>query len=156
MIDEVGAPDAFGWIPVVVYLFMIGVPAIAGSAMITAGVRRILRVRRIADIGFDAEAVVVDNQQRSGQHGRITFRPVVTYRTRSGQDIKTVIDDAASNRSYLTDTRIQVRYDPDQPEQPVTAGRGPRTGIAAIAFGGVFLGFAALVYVLLSSSPFAL
>ncbi|WP_412746644.1 DUF3592 domain-containing protein [Krasilnikovia sp. MM14-A1004] len=155
MIDEVGLPDSMGWVPAVLYLVMIGIPALAGCVMITAGVRGILRNRRIADIGYDADAVVVDNQQRSAGDGRISFRPVVTYRTRSGQEIKAVIDDAVSNRSYLTDTRLQVRYDPDQPDQPVTAGRGPRTSITTIVFGFVFLGFAALVYQMLSWSPFA-
>jgi hypothetical protein len=131
---------------------VIGIPVLAGLLTIVAGVVRWQRSRRLAEVGQRVTAVVADNQQLSQSGGGVRFLPVVRFRTLDGREVKTVLDDAPSHRSHLTDTPIEVIYDPDDPQRIAGAGNRGGGGIAAIVVGVVLLAFAVLAYLVLSSA----
>jgi hypothetical protein len=135
------------------------IPALVGASMILVGVRRWLRARRLTAHGVPATAVVVDNQQESLSEGRIRFLPVVRFRTTTGQEISTVLEDLAGHRSHLAGTEHPVIYDADDPQRAVVPGARSGRLVGALVVGLVFLGFAAVAYriigpVLTGQDPF--
>lgn len=134
------------WFAVLVSSLVVLVPAGVGVAVIIAGVRRWLRARQLTAHGVPATAVVVENQQQSLSEGQIQFLPVVRFHTSSGQEIRTVLEDLAGNRSHLAGAEHRIVYDPDEPQRAAVPGGRAGTLIGSLTFGLVFLGFAALAY----------
>jgi hypothetical protein len=134
------------WLPYVVMALLVGVPALTGVALIIAAARRWVRLRRLAAQGRQATARVVDNQLSSGSNGRVTFRPVVVFRTDSDQEVTAVLGDLNGFESHVVGTEIAVFYDARTPTEAVPVGRGHGGLIAAAVFGLIFVGFAVLAY----------
>lgn len=153
--------DDLGWFPVAVTSLLVLVPAGVGITVIVTGVRRWLRIRRLLARGTPGTAVVIGNQQESASEGRIRFLPVVSFRTRSGQEVRTVLADLGGHRSHLDGTEHLIVYDPDDPQQVTVAGRRTGSLVGVFAIGLVFLAFAAFAYrlavpMLDGSDPFGL
>jgi hypothetical protein len=91
MIDE-----GSRWFGLFVTAFVVLIPTAMGVGMITSAVRRWRQARYLAEAGRRTKAVVVENQQRSGSEGRITFIPVVRFVTAAGQEIRTPVEDRAA------------------------------------------------------------
>ncbi|MFI5497031.1 DUF3592 domain-containing protein [Actinoplanes sp. NPDC051859] len=138
------------WLPTLGSVLIVGIPAVAGLALISAGVRRWIRHRSLAGSGHRATAVVVDNQLQSRSEGQTHFRPVVTFRTAAGQELKTVVD-LPQSRSYLTGTEFEIYYDPQRPTEVTPVRNGQRGTITYLVFGVVFLVFALFAYQLTST-----
>jgi hypothetical protein len=121
--------------------FLVLVPAGTGLVMIISGLRRWTRTRRLTDTGEQALATVVDNQIKSHRRGTTTFHPVVTFTTRSGHEVRTVLTGQSSNRSHPPGTQQPVAFDPGHPDRPVPAtGQIPGTA-GTLIVGSVFLLF---------------
>lgn len=144
--------DAPAWLPYLLLVGVVGLPALVGVAAIVGGVRQWSRQRALAGSGERAGAEVVDNQMQSWSGGRTTFRPVVTFRTLSGQEVKAAVEDLDDSASHIVGTRIEVFYDPAEPAK-VTSGRGGGGNLTtSIIFGLLFLGFALVAYLGLSAA----
>jgi hypothetical protein len=146
--------DGLAWLRYVVGAVMVGVPALVGSVLIVVAVRRWGRLRALAAEGQRATGRVVDNQLESWSDGRTRFRPVVTFRTSSGQEVTTVLEDLAGNRSHLVGgnrshlvgTEVELFYDPEKPADAAPA-RSDRAGfVVALVFGVIFLVFAVCAF----------
>src|SRR5690349_12836970 len=98
-----------------VVALLVGIPALAGAALIIMAIRRWMTLRALGASGRPATARVVDNQMESGSEGRMRFRPIVTFRTDSGQDVTTTLPDLDGFRSHIVGTEIGVLYDPSNP-----------------------------------------
>ncbi|GIF14404.1 DUF3592 domain-containing protein [Actinoplanes teichomyceticus] len=130
--------------------FLVLVPAGVGITMIAAGLRRWNHVRRLTATGERATATVVDNQMEAHRHGLMRFLPVVTFVTRTGREIRTVLTDQSSNRSHLPGSQQTVAFDPERPDQAVsTTGQAPGT-VSAVIMGAIFLLFAGVALFLTS------
>src|SRR5690349_597782 len=133
--------DGFPVFALLVSAFLVLMPAGVGLTMIAGGLRHWNRTRRLTDTGERALATVVDNQIESRRHGSMSFLPVVTFTTRSGREIRTILTSQSSNRSHLPGTQQTVAFDPEHPDRPVaTTGEIPRTA-GALIVGSVFLLF---------------
>nr|WP_204036253.1 DUF3592 domain-containing protein [Micromonospora qiuiae] len=104
------------------------------------------KLRALAASGHRATAQVVDNQLDSWSGGRTTFRPVVTFRTSSGQQVTTVLADLGGFRSHLIGTEIDVRYDPQKPTEAAPVRAGGAGLIITLVFGLIFLAFSLCAY----------
>jgi len=129
---------------VVAPLFIAAIPVLVGTAIAVAGLVRVGRERRLREAGIPVTGVIVDNQMESGTSGRVSFAPVVSFRTADGREIKAVASQR-SGRSYLTGTPVELRYDPDRPDRVLVdaPGAGARTAVAvgaAFAVFGLFIG----------------
>src|SRR5689334_1559575 len=112
--------DALPVFAVLVSAFLVLLPAGAGLTMIIIGLRHWNRARRLTATGERALATVVDNQIVSHSQGRVSFLPVVTFRTQTGREIRTVLTDQRGNQSHLTGSQQTVAFDPEQPDRPVS------------------------------------
>ncbi|BBH68356.1 hypothetical protein ACTI_50410 [Actinoplanes sp. OR16] len=130
----------------IVLALVVGIPALTGVALIVIAVRRWLALRALGTSGRQATARVVDNQMESRSEGRMSFRPIVTFRTDSGQEITTPLADLGGFRSHVVGTEIAVLYDPANPSAAAPV-RGTRGRLAAtVVFGVIFLAFAVCAY----------
>lgn len=134
------------WLSSVVTVLVVGVPALAGVSMIFFAVRRWLRVRELTASGRPATARIVDNQVESGANGRMSFRPVVEFRTESGQQVTAVVGDLTGFRSHLVGTEIAVFYDAQTPTDVTPATKATAGLVGAMVFGLAFLGFSWLAH----------
>ncbi|WP_067698264.1 DUF3592 domain-containing protein [Actinoplanes awajinensis] len=145
MIED-GIP-AFG---LLVSAFLVLVPAGVGLFMIYRGLRHWNRARRLIATGERAVAVVLDNAVESHSHGRMSFLPVVTFRTQLGREVRTVIAEKRSNLSHVPGTQHTVAFDPEQPERAVPID-GQGAGMAgAVIVGAIFLLFAGVAFFMTS------
>ena len=133
-----------------VRLFLVVVPALVALVATAAGLRKWLRHRRITAEGESTTAVVTGNQRHAPGEGRMLFRPVVAYRTTTGQEVSTVLEDQPSHREHLPGTEYPVAYDPADPSRPIVARSITGQLIATFAVAVLFLAFAALAYRLTS------
>jgi hypothetical protein len=146
--------DGSRWFGLLVTAFVVLIPTAMGVALVVAAIRRWLRARHLVGVGQKAMAVVIENQQRSGSEGQLTFLPVVRFITTTGQEIRTVLDDLASNESHLTGTEYEIVYDPGNPKTAMRPARGTGSLIGAIIF--ALLLFAVAGFVLRVTAPFLL
>jgi hypothetical protein len=135
-------PVNFSVVFYAVFAFVVAVPALIGVAFVVLGVRRISKRREMLAVAVPATATVVENQVVSHTEGRVGFRPVVTFHTREGREVKAIVQQEAS-ASYIAGTSLPVLYDPAQPDSVIVPGR-PVGAVVAIVFGGIFIGFAVL------------
>ncbi|MFC3385494.1 DUF3592 domain-containing protein [Couchioplanes azureus] len=135
-----------GWLPKLVAVLIVGIPALTGVGLLVAGARRWSRLRALAGSGQRTVARVVDNQLESWSDGRTSYRPVVTFRTGTGQEVRTVLGDLASFRSHLAGTEIEVFYDPANPSEAAPTRKGGQGVVLYLVFGVVFLVFALCAY----------
>jgi Protein of unknown function (DUF3592) len=134
------------WWPHLVMAFIVGVPALVGGALIFVAIRRWTRIRALTASGRQTTARVVDNQWESWSDGQTSFRPVVAFRTESGQEVTTALADLTGFRSHIVGTEIAVVYDPVQPSEATPARRNNGRVVATAVFGVVFLMFALCAY----------
>jgi hypothetical protein len=146
MIDEAGGFDYL------VTGLVVGVPILAGLGAIAAGVLRWRRISRLNRAGQRVTALVADNQLVSVGEGRVRFRPVVTFRTLDGREVKTVLEGASSYQSHLAETPIDVVYDPDDPQRAAVPGNRAGGPVAGVVVGLVFVAFGCLAYLLVTSA----
>ena len=130
--------------------FLVLVPALVALVAIAAAARKGLRHRRVTAAGVTATAVVTGNQRQSHDAGRMSFRPVVTYRTTTGEEISTVLEDQPAHREHLPGTQYPIAYDPSDPHRPVVARSITVQLVVTLAVALIFLAFAALAYRLTS------
>jgi hypothetical protein len=123
-----------------VIAIVVGVPALLGIVLVVFGVRGVRKRQALTAVAVPATATVVDNQVVSHTEGRIGFRPVVTFHTREGRELKVVAQEEAS-ASYIAGTPLQVLYDPARPELVIVPGRSG-SAVFLVVFGGVFIAFA--------------
>jgi hypothetical protein len=123
-----------------VIAIVVGVPALLGIVLVVFGVRGVRKRQALTAVAVPATATVVDNQVVSHAEGRIGFRPVVTFHTREGRELKVVVQEEAT-ASYIAGTLLQVLYDPARPELVIVPGRS-RGAVFLVVFGGVFVAFA--------------
>jgi uncharacterized protein DUF3592 len=152
--------DGSRWFGLLVTAFVVLVPTAMGVGMIAAAVRRWRQARYLAQVGRRTKAVVVENQQRSGSEGRITFIPVVRFVTTAGQEIRTPVEDLGGYDSHLTGTEYEIVYDPDRPQTAMVPTGGTGGVVGAVIFALVCFGFAAAALFmsgtfLLDTDPFA-
>lgn len=138
MIDE-----GSRWFGLFVTAFVVLIPTAMGVGMITAAVRRWRQARYLAEAGQRTKSVVVENQQRSGSEGRITFIPVVRFVTTAGQEIRTPVEDLGGYDSHLTGAEYEIVYDPDRPQTAMVPTSGAGGVIGAVIFALVCFGIAA-------------
>lgn len=140
--------DAFSMFPTAA-LLVGGFMALIAIVAISHGTWVLLRSRRLARDGREAEGTVVESQMESRRRtgtgpgsnsSYVVFHPVVRFRTDMGQEV-TAVGPAPSNRSFITGTAVRLRYDPDDPSRiEITSGPGKGTGGATgIAAGLVLL-----------------
>jgi hypothetical protein len=138
--------EEMAWLPYVVATVVVGLPALAGIAMIVVGVRRRGQQRDLVSSGQQVSARVVDNQMESWSGGRTSFRPVVTYRTLAGQEVTTVLADLDGFRSHVVGTELVVFYDPAKPADATPVGGAGSRVAVTIVFGVIFLVFALVAF----------
>ncbi|MEU4558622.1 DUF3592 domain-containing protein [Actinoplanes sp. NPDC023936] len=139
------------WWTHAVTAFLVGVPALVGLGLLAATARRWAKLRALTASGRPATARVVDNQLESRSNGRTTFRPVVTFRTESGQEVTTTLPDLDGFRSHLAGTEVAVRYDPQKPSDATPAQRNSGRLVVTMVFGVLFLVFAVCAYQMIST-----
>ncbi|BAL91192.1 hypothetical protein AMIS_59720 [Actinoplanes missouriensis 431] len=131
--------------------FLVGMPTLVGLALLVGAARQWARVRALLVSGRPATARVVDNQLESLSDGRTSFRPVVTFRTETGQEVTTTLPDLDGSRSHLVGTEVAVRYDPEKPSDATPAKASSAQTVVAVVFGVIFLVFALVAYQVMSS-----
>lgn len=129
------------------------VSALVGVVLVVVGaavVRRSLvvarRRRALAEAGARVRGVVVGTQTQSrgsGDRARTTFRPVVSFRTASGHEVRTVAG-PTTTASWVEQTSVQLRYDPDDAEhaevlEPLAGSRVPESGPLVVVVGAVLV-----------------
>jgi hypothetical protein len=144
--------DEPAWVPYLVMAFIVGVPALAGTSLIIAAVVRWNKLRALHAGGRQTTARVVDNQMESWSEGRTSFRPVVAFRTDTGQEVTTALADMDEFRSHLVGTEIPVFYDPEKPSEATPAKRPGGRFVATLAFGVIFLVFAVCAYQMIGTA----
>ncbi|MEU8242288.1 DUF3592 domain-containing protein [Actinoplanes missouriensis] len=132
--------------------FLVGGPTLVGLVLFVGAARQWTRVRALLVSGRPATARVVDNQLESLSDGRTSFRPVVTFRTESGQEVTTTLPDLDGFRSHLVGTEVAVRYDPEKPSDATPAQRSNTPVVVMVVFGVLFLVFAVCAYRMISTS----
>ncbi|MDG4827433.1 DUF3592 domain-containing protein [Asanoa sp. WMMD1127] len=138
--------EDLAWLRYVVTAFVVGVPAVTGAGLIVAAAWRWKKLRALAATGERVTARVVDNQLESRSGGRMRFRPVVGFRSRSGQEVTAVLADLVGFRSHLLGTEIEVSYDPQRPTSATPVRAAGWRLIIPLAFGLGFLVFAFCAY----------
>jgi hypothetical protein len=131
--------------------------AIGALVAVVKGMLALNRSRRLARVGLETTATIIDNQMESHRQTNsngfsrsyLTFRPVVRYRTQMGQEI-VAVGPVGSRRSFVKETTVPIRYNPDQPDQiQIVSGHGRGSGGATALIGGlvmlVFIAFFAFV-----------
>lgn len=139
------------WVALVVSAFVVLVPAVAGLAMIAGGLRHWKRARRLTDTGERALATVVDNQIQSGSNGSMSFTPIVTFTTQTGRSVRTVLAEQSSFRSHVAGSQQTVAFDPEHPDRAVATTGQQGAAVRALIFGSVFLLFAGVALVLVTT-----
>ncbi|NUT31915.1 MAG: DUF3592 domain-containing protein [Hamadaea sp.] len=81
---------------------------------IGAGLRRALRSERLRRAGVEAAGTIVESQFRSGVGGLVWFRPVVSFRTATGQRIL-ARGPARRRAAFPRGAPVLIRYRPDKP-----------------------------------------
>jgi hypothetical protein len=130
------------------------VPLGFGIGLVGYGIVKGRRARQLEQGGERVHGLVVDNQMESRTQGRITFRPVVRFRTLAGVDI-TAVTEQPSYRSHVVGTTVPVVYNPASPSRASVVGRSSGAtglivvGVLVIAFSvcgaAFFLGLSRLV-----------
>ena len=138
--------ENLAWLSYFVMAFLVGIPALVGAWLIFTAARRWRRLRVLAASGQRATARVVDNQLESWSEGRTRFRPVVTFRAGSGQEVTTVLADLGGFRSHVVGTEIEVLYDPQKPIEAAPVRKGGAGLILTLVFGRIFLAFSLFAY----------
>jgi hypothetical protein len=142
-----------------VFAAIIGLIAIAALVIAIKGVIAISRASHLASVGLETTGTIVDNQMESHrQHNSngfsstyLTFRPVVKYRTQMGQEV-VAVGPASSRRSFVKETTVPIRYNPESPDQiQLLSGHGRGSGGWSMLIGGVVMlifvaGFAAVAF----------
>ncbi|WP_067495629.1 DUF3592 domain-containing protein [Actinoplanes sp. TFC3] len=136
----------------VVAVLVVGMPVLVGLAMCFFGIRAWVRARNLVTTGTQISATIVDNQQESHSDGQMMFIPVVRFRTTDGREVTTALENAQSHRSHLTNTMVDILYDPSNPQHVQRAGSTTGGGVGAIVLGLVFLGFGILAFKLIHSA----
>jgi hypothetical protein len=126
-----------------------GLFMLVGVGVAVHGAVRMSTTRALAAAGYRAVGVVVDNQLIS-HHEHLTFRPVVSFRTASGEDVTTAVGQS-SYRSHVVGTSVEVVYDPRQPTRADLAVGYRSQGVAAVVGGAVFAVFAGVMLVVVLS-----
>lgn len=142
--------DGFRVFALLVSALVVLIPAATGLTMIIRGLRHWNRARRLTDTGEQATATVVDNQLESHSHGSVAFRPIVTFTTRTGREVRTVLADQVSHRSHLPGSQQTVAFDPEQPDRAVSADGQTAGAARALIIGSIFLLFAGVALVLVT------
>jgi hypothetical protein len=103
-----------------------------GIGLVVHGVAKGRRARQHEQGGERVQGVVVDNQVESRTQGRITFRPVVRFRTLAG--VETIaVTEQPSFRSHVVGTAVPVVYDPADPSRASVVGRSSgATGLVVV------------------------
>ena len=113
-------------------------PLALGIGLIVYGISRGQKARQLERTGERVQGVVVDNQMESRAQGRVTFRPVVRFRTTAGVET-TAVAEQPSYRSHVVGTSVPVVYYPADPSRASLIGRGSgATGL--IAMGVIVIG----------------
>jgi hypothetical protein len=114
---------------------VVSAAVIAGAAMsrVAHGAAALRRSARLRGCGYDATGTIVDTRVRTH-----AFKPVVTFRTREGDEVTTVAPKTVS-RLFATDAVVPIRYDPSDPSYvEITEGHGAGSdGLAYVTTGGV-------------------
>jgi len=139
-------------IPPAAGAFVVAVPVIVGLALLAVAARSWRRSRRLVAIGEKATAAVIGNEDKSIGEGRVVYRPVVRFTTRTGVEVTGVVTALGRNRPHALDSWVEVIFDPENPAE-VAPASPPTTSLAVTAVAGlVFLGFALLAYQLIQPS----
>jgi len=111
-------------------------PLAVGIGLIVYGLSRGQKARQLERTGERVQGVVVDNQMESRTQGRITFRPIVRFRTLAGVET-TAVAEQPSFRSHVVGTSVPVVYDPADPSRASVLGRG--SGASGLVVMGVIV-----------------
>ncbi|WFE25864.1 DUF3592 domain-containing protein [Solwaraspora sp. WMMD791] len=124
------------------------VPALVGVTAVGYGLLRWRRERAVAALGLRVTGRVTQSRVERRATGRTVFRPVVRFRTLTGEDAVTT-GSRPSRRSFVAGAELDVVYDPADPDRADVAG--VRLGPWYAVLGGAFIGFAAAVFFLFHS-----
>jgi hypothetical protein len=141
MLDEIDSV-------VTVVAVTMSIVALAGLSMAAYGAVLWRRNRALLATGQRTSGVVVDNQVESRTDQSLVFRPVVRFRTGTGEEI-TVVANRPSHRSFVAGTSLPIVYDPADPASADLATGG--AGRPYLISGLVFAVFAVVVYLVFSS-----
>jgi hypothetical protein len=112
--------------------------ALLGGLLCVLPIIRILKLRRDLAAGIPATATVADNQIISRSKGGVSFRPLVTFRTSDGREIRALVATASAS-SFIVGSTLAVSYSPDNPELVHAAGQTERPLWMIAGFGAFML-----------------
>jgi hypothetical protein len=142
-----------------IFTAIIALIAIVALVIVIKGIVALSRSSRLASVGLETTGTIVDNQMESHRNHNsngfsssyLTFRPVVKYRTQMGQEV-VAVGPASSRRSFVKETTVPIRYNPQSPDQiQLLSGHGRGSGGWSMLIGGIVMlifitGFAVVAY----------
>jgi hypothetical protein len=118
--------------------FTVIVIALLGAVLCVLPMVRIRKLRRDLATGVAATATVAENQIISRSTGGVNFRPLVTFRTSDGREIRALVA-TVSDSSFIVGSTMTVSYSPDNPELVHAAGQTERPLWMIAGFGAFML-----------------
>lgn len=111
----------------------------AALTCLAVGARRLLRSARLRRSGVQAGGTIAESQFRSGVDGRVWFRPVVVFRTATGQRVRAV-GPARQRSAFPRGAPVLITYRTDKPDIiEILDGPGEGPSPAGYLFTGLLL-----------------
>ena len=94
-----------------------------------------MRQRSLEQQGIEAQGVVVDLQENYDSDGS-TYKPVVQFKTRDGQNVEFASSYSSSPPAYDIGKSVTVVYPPENPSEAIIKGDGQFLHIIFMLLGG--------------------
>lgn len=133
--------DSMHLLEVTVAVLVVGFPVLLGFGSIYAGFTRWWQAKQLASSRRRATAVVVG----SGADGD-GFLPVVSFTTEGGREVRTIVKDMRSQRTYPAGTQLPIAYDPADPRRALSLSSRMGGLVFSLLLAVVFFGFAVVAY----------
>lgn len=93
-----------------------------GVALLVGGVIAFVYTKRFVSGAERATGTVIDLSSRTDSDGDVTYHPVVRFTTAEGRTVQFVSSSGSSPASESEGDRVEVLYDPDDPEDAKLSG----------------------------------
>jgi len=96
-----------------------------------------MRQRSLEQQGIEAQGVVIDLQENYDSDGS-TYKPVVQFKTRGGQNVEFASSYSSNPPAYDIGESVTVVYPPENPSEAIIKGDGQILHIIFMLLGGIF------------------
>lgn len=93
-----------------------------GVLLLVGGAIAFVHTKRFVSGSERATGTVIDLSSRTDSDGTVTYHPVVRFTTAKGRTVQFVSDSGSSPATKSEGDRVEVLYDPDDPQDAKLSG----------------------------------